>query len=196
MATKIMSRIAYSALGKPGGFTPSARYARAVIENASPVPVDTVADAYRSGFEDGQISARADAEAQLARERAERAAIELAFARFDMESALALRETLRATVHALCDDAVLPLALDTQALASRIELAAAMLQRKHDQRIIHIHPEDLALVRDSVPPELELRPDATIERGGLRVETDDGGVEDGPQQWRRAIAEAFDSCSP
>ena len=107
-----------------------------------------------------------------------------------------LRETLRATVHALCDDAVLPLALDCEALARRIELAAAMLQRKHDQRVIHIHPEDLALVRDSVPPELELRADASIERGGLRVETDDGGVEDGPQQWRRAIAEAFESCAP
>lgn len=192
-----MSRIAYSALGKPGGFTASNRYARAVVEPAAAAePVDAVAEAYRSGFEDGQISARADAEALLVRERAERAAIELAFARFDMESAQALRETLRATVHALCDDAVLPLALDCNALARRIELAAAMLQRKHDQRIIHIHPEDLALVRDSVPPELELRPDATIERGGLRVETDDGGVEDGPQQWRRAIAEAFDSCSP
>lgn len=191
-----MSRIAYSALGKPGGFTPSARYARAVAEKVPSVPVDAVADAYRSGFEDGQIAAKADAEAQLARERAERATVELAFARFDMESAQALRECLRMTVHALCDDAVLPLALDCDALASRIELAAAMLQRKHDQRVIHIHPEDLALVRDSVPPELELRADATLERGSLRVETDDGGVEDGPQQWRRAIAEAFDSCAP
>jgi len=191
-----MSRIAYSSLGKPGGFTPSARYARAVLEEAPATPVDSAAEAYRSGFEDGQISAKADAEAQLSRERAERAAIELAFARFDMESAQALRESLRTTVHALCDEAVLPLALDSEALASRIEVAAAMLQRKHDQRIIHIHPEDLTLVRDSVPPELELRPDATIERGGLRVETDDGGVEDGPQQWRRAIAEAFDSCTP
>jgi flagellar assembly protein FliH len=190
-----MSRIAYSALGKPGGFTPSSRYARVVVEEAPQVPVDPAGDAYRSGFEDGQISARADAEAQLAHERAARANIELAFARFDMESAQTLRDMLRATVHALCDDAVLPLALDSQALASRIELAAAMLQRKHDQRIIHIHPDDLALVRDKVPPELELLPDATIERGGLRVETDDGGVEDGPQQWRRALAEAFDSCA-
>ena len=191
-----MSRVAYSALGRPGGFTPSAHYAPVVVEEAPPVAVDAAAEAYRSGFEDGQVSARADAEAQLARERAERNAIELAFARFDVESAQSLRELLRATVHALCDDAVLPLALDSKALAARIELAAAMLQRKHDQRIIHIHPDDLALVRDSVAPELELLPDASVERGGLRVETEDGGVEDGPQQWRRAIAEALDSCVP
>jgi len=70
-----------------------------------------------------------------------------------------------------------------------------MLQRKHDQRIVHIHPEDLELVKASVPASLELVADGSVERGGLRVETDDGGVEDGPQQWRRALAEIFDSCT-
>ncbi|WP_370297759.1 FliH/SctL family protein [Qipengyuania mesophila] len=100
-----------------------------------------------------------------------------------------------ATVHALCEEAVLPLALDSEGLARRVEAAAAMLQRKHDQRIVHIHPEDLELVKASVPASLELVADGSVERGGLRVETDDGGVEDGPQQWRRALAEIFDSCT-
>ena len=71
-----------------------------------------------------------------------------------------------------------------------------MLQRKHDQRIVHIHPDDLELVRSSVTGDLELVADASVERGGLRVETDDGGVEDGPQPWRRALAEIFDACTP
>ena len=52
-----MSRVAYSALGRPGGFTPSARYAPVVVEEAPPVAVDAAAEAYRSGFEDGQVSA-------------------------------------------------------------------------------------------------------------------------------------------
>jgi len=91
---------------------------------------------------------------------------------------------------------VLPLALDAAGLARRVEAAASMLQRKHDQRIIHINPDDLELVRDSVAGDLELVPDASVERGGLRVETDDGGVEDGPQQWRRALNEIFDTCRP
>ena len=72
--------------------------------------------------------------------------------------------------------------------------AAAMLKRKHDRRIIHIHPDDLELVRDNVAADLELVPDGSVERGGLRVETEDGGVEDGPHQWRRALAEIFDPC--
>ena len=96
----------------------------------------------------------------------------------------------------MCEEAVLPLALDTEGLARRVEAAAAMFQRKHDERIIHIHPEDLELVRGDVSADLELVPDASVERGGLRVETDDGGVEDGPQQWQRALAEIFAACKP
>ena len=147
-------------------------------------------------FEDGQISAHADFEARLKAERAARTAIELAFARFDAASERQLRERMLATVHALCEEAVLPLALDTEGLARRVEAAAAMFQRKHDERIIHIHPEDLELVRGDVSADLELVPDASVERGGLRVETDDGGVEDGPQQWQRALAEIFAACKP
>ena len=43
-------------------------------------------------------------------------------------------------------------------------------------------------------PGLTLVPDATIERGALRIDTEDGGVEDGPGQWRQAIAEALSAC--
>ena len=193
-----MSRIAYAALGKRGSFARNGRYTTPVVEDL-PTPVeaeDAAEKAYRAGYEDGQVSARADFEAQLKAERAERSAIELAFARFDADSGRALRDRMLATVQALCEEAVLPLALDAEGLARRVEAAAAMLQRKQDQRIVHIHPDDLELVRDNLSQDLELVPDGSVERGGLRVETDDGGVEDGPQQWRRALAEIFDTCKP
>ena len=191
-----MSRIAYAALGRPGRFARDGRYAKPQVSE-EPVETEDVAEkAYRAGYEDGQLSARADFDAQLTAERAARSTIELAFARFDAESERQLRDRMLATVHALCEEAVLPLALDSEGLARRVEAAAAMLQRKHDQRIIHIHPEDLELVKASVPASLELVADGSVERGGLRVETDDGGVEDGPQQWRRALNEIFDTCRP
>lgn len=190
-----MSRIAYAALGRRGSFSRNSRYTAAPAETVpAPQSEDAAEKAYAAGYEDGQISARADFDAQLKAERAGRSAIELAFARFDAESERRLRDGLLATVHALCEEAVLPLALDAEGLARRVEAAAAMLQRKHDQRIIHIHPDDLELVKNSVSGDLELVPDGSVERGGLRVETDDGGVEDGPQQWRRALAEIFDTC--
>lgn len=191
-----MSRVAYAALGKRGSFSRDNRYAKIQEDAAPPPPEDAGEKAYRAGYEDGQISAHADFEARLKAERAARTAIELAFARFDAVSERQLRERMLATVHALCEEAVLPLALDTEGLARRVEAAAAMFQRKHDERIIHIHPEDLELVRGDVSADLELVPDASVERGGLRVETDDGGVEDGPQQWQRALAEIFATCKP
>ena len=196
-----MSRIAYASLGRPGAFTPNNRFSRAPAPGqldqaqADPAPTDPLADSYANGYRDGQAAALAQAEEAMQRERRERALIELAFARFDAESERQLRDRMLATVHALCEEAVLPLALDSEGLARRVEAAAAMLQRKHDQRIVHIHPEDLELVKASVPASLELVADGSVERGGLRVETDDGGVEDGPQQWRRALAEIFDSCT-
>lgn len=191
-----MSRIAYAALGKRGSFARDNRYAKLPADVAEPVNDEDAAEkAYRAGYEDGQVAAQADFDARLAAERAARGAIELAFARFDAESQRLLRERLLTTVQTLCEEAVLPLALDTDGLARRVEAAAAMLQRKHDRRVVHLNPADLELVRDNVPPELELVPDGSVERGGLRVETDDGGVEDGPQQWRRALAEAFDTCT-
>ena len=197
-----MSRIAYASLGRPGAFTPNNRFSRAPTPGqldqaqADPAPTDPLADSYASGYRDGQAAALAQAEEAMQRERRERALIELAFARFDAESERQLRDRMLATVHALCEEAVLPLALDSEGLARRVEAAAAMLQRKHDQRIVHLHPEDLELVKASVPASLELVADGSVERGGLRVETDDGGVEDGPQQWRRALAEIFDTCTP
>ena len=171
-----MSRIAYAALGRPGSFARDGRYAKPQVPE-EPVETEDVAEkAYRAGYEDGQLSARADFDAQLTAERAARSAIELAFARFDAESERQLRDRMLATVHALCEEAVLPLALDSEGLARRVEAAAAMLQRKHDQRIVHLHPEDLELVKASVPASLELVADGSVERGGLRVKTDDGGA--------------------
>jgi len=197
-----MSRIAYASLGRPGAFTPNNRFSRAPAPGqldqaqADPAPTDPLADSYANGYRDGQAAALAQAEEAMQRERRERALIELAFARFDAESALSLRENLRATVLALCEDAILPLALDMNGLARRIETAAAMFQRRHDERTILLHPDDLELVKDNVSEGLDLKPDPTVERGGLRVETEDGGVEDGPEQWRRAIEEALGSCAP
>jgi flagellar assembly protein FliH len=69
-----------------------------------------------------------------------------------------------------------------------------MLRRTQDERRVLLNPEDLALVEGRLPPGLAVEPDASVERGGLRIETEDGGIEDGPSQWRRILAEAFRAC--
>ncbi len=160
---------------------------------AAPEP-DPLAEAYARGFADGDAVAR-DQALHAEREReAARAAIELAFARFDEASAADLAERLRQTVHTLCEAAVLPLALDAEGLAARIETAVAMLRRTQDERRVLLNPEDLALVKDRLPHGLTVEGEPSVERGGLRIETEDGGIEDGPSQWRRILTEAFRAC--
>lgn len=192
-------RLPVSELRERRGFTPNVAYHAA----HAPGPAanadisarrDPVDDAYARGREEGRAEAMAEIAQQRAEEDSAREAITLAFARFDDESAKALRERLRETVLALCEDAVLPLSLDIEGLARRVETAAALLQRKTDERIIRLHPRDHALVLPLVDPELTLVADANIEQGGLRIDTEDGGVEDGPAQWRQAIAEALSQC--
>ena len=101
---------------------------------------------------------------------------------------------LRQTVLAQCEQAVLPLAIDAVGLSARITRAVAMLQRAQDERRVLIHPDDLALVHAHLPTGLVVEADPSVERGALRIETPDGGVEDGPSQWRRILAEAFREC--
>ena len=76
----------------------------------------------------------------------------------------------------------------------RIERAVALLRRRQDESRVRLHPEDLALVAGRLPEGLMLEADPTLERGALRVETADGGVEDGPSQWRAILAEALGTC--
>jgi flagellar assembly protein FliH len=155
---------------------------------------DPLMEAYSRGFDDGSEQATESARREACERDAQRTAIELAFARLDEETAADLRERLRLTVLALCEETILPLALDPDGLAARIEKAVAMLQRSQDERRVLLHPDDLALVEGRVPTDLTLEACASVERGALRIETDDGGIEDGPAQWRRILGEAFREC--
>jgi flagellar assembly protein FliH len=190
-----MSSLPLDLLRASGGFTRDPRFFTAAAAGRSVEPeIDIEAEAFRRGFAEGSaqaLQAALDAE----RERdARRDAIDLAFARFDEASAAALSERLRQTVLALCEDAVLPLAVDPQRLAQRIETATAMLQRSQDERRVLLNPEDLKLVEGRLAAGLIVEADAGVERGGLRIETPDGGIEDGPAHWRRMLAEAFGEC--
>ncbi len=187
-------------LGKPAGFSRGGRFAALYGNPAAAKPAelapepDPVTEAYERGYHEGAAHAAEDARlAEQEREMA-RGAIELAFAQLDADDATRLAERLRETVLALCEAAVLPLALDPEGLRKRVERAVGMLQRAQDERVVRLNPEDLVLIGARLPASLTVEADASVERGGLRIETTDGGVEDGPTHWRRALAEAFGQC--
>lgn len=194
-----MSSLPLAQLGQLPQFSREGRFASMFRAPATgPVepaaPADPLAEAYQRGYREGAAAAADDARIAETERDAARSAIELAFAEFDAADAERLRERLRQTVLALCESAVLPLSLDPAGLVARIERAVAMLQRAQDERLVRLHPDDLAIVRERLPAGLAVEPDPGVERGGLRIETADGGVEDGPSLWRRALAEAFREC--
>lgn len=200
------------ALARPAGFLPDARYGAAPAESRPETPPepapplaaceeavqedapDPVAEAFTQGFAAGHEQARMEAEAQAAADAAAREGLMLSFARLDAVLEEELRLRLRETVAALCEAAIAPLAIDEQALTRRIERAVAMLARADDERVVRLHPDDVALVSSRLDSEWQVRPDARLERGTVCIDSPGGGVEDGPATWRLAIAEALHSC--
>lgn len=187
------------------GFTPDMRFSGSirVVDPPSEQIVgtdddeetsDPLADAYTQGFAAG--FEQADTAARLRAEANDKArqALSLSLARLDAELEEQLRLRLRETVAALCESAIAPLALDTNALARRIEKAVSMLARADDERVIRLHPDDIALVSPDLAAQWTVSPDPKLTRGTIRIETASGGIEDGPATWRQAIAEALHDC--
>lgn len=191
-----MSRIAVAAIAASSGFAPDRRFAKLAAPPPPPVApaADPLASAWADGYSEGFAAAETEAQARADEQAAALGQIEFAFARLDAEHEEALRQRLRETVTALCEGAIAPLALDPEALARRVERAAAMLARADDCRVLRLHPDDLELLARRLPEGLAAEPDPTLERGALRMETQSGGIEDGPGQWHRAIAEALAQC--
>lgn len=183
----------------PGGFREDSRFLRSVAP-AVPAPPppepeeDPEARAFAAGYAQGAADAEAAFSEAIAQQDAARTKIELAFGRLDAELARELEARLRDTVLALCAPLLGEYAADAEALAARVKVAAGMLARAADERVIRLHPEDLALVGQRLPEDWHFEPDPALERGALRIEGSAGGVEDGPGTWARALSEALAAC--
>ena len=187
-------------LPQPAGFRADARFGppgtAVVAEPEAPeeeLP-DPVAEGYSRGFEAGYHQAMSAARAKAEADADAAQKLGLAFARLDAALEEELRLRLRDTVAALCEAAIAPLAIDEAALLRRVKAAAGMLARADDERVIRLHPDDMELICAQLPEDWVVEPDASLERGTIRVEAANGGVEDGPATWRHAIGEALHQC--
>ncbi len=187
------------------GFTPDRRFGAGRRASDGPAPAeseasppsdapDPLAEAFSQGFAAGFEQAAQAAQDRAEADAAARAGLRTALDRLDAQAQEQLRLRLRETVAALCESALTPLALDTGALERRIAKAVALFARAEDERVLRLHPADIALVSPELDAQWSLQADAALERGTLRVETPSGGIEDGPAAWRQAIAEALHDC--
>jgi flagellar assembly protein FliH len=188
-----LAALAQGGRGGGGGFARDQRFVtpaeRATGEGAA--PFDPVADAWQRGYAEGVEAATQQAASALAAHDSARATIETALARMDADEAARFARRLKDTVLALCEAVLAEAALAPEALERRVAVAAAMFSRAEDERVIRLHPEDLALVQGRLPDAWHCEPDAGVERGAVLVETPHGGVEDGPTRWRLALEEAL-----
>ena len=183
--------------GGSRGFTQDRRFNRGqspIIAEPPAEAEDPAVKAFAAGYAQGAADAETAFSEALAQQDAARARIELAFGRLDADLARDLEARLRDTVLALCTPLLGDFAADPVALARRVETAAAMLARAADERVIRLHPEDLALVGARLPEDWHFEPDPALERGALRIEGAAGGVEDGPAGWLRTLTEALAAC--
>jgi flagellar assembly protein FliH len=189
-----MSSLPLAALSTSTGFAADPRF----LAGASAMPAHDPEAEQAGAWAEAHAAGRAEAEAECAAMIAERDAtqekLKLTLARLDGEQEELLRQRLYAMIEALCETALTPLRLDADAMLARVHRAAAMLARADDERVLRLHPDDLALIAKALPEGLETHPDPALERGALRLESANGGVEDGPAHWRRAIAEALAQC--
>ncbi len=185
-----MSSLPAALLESARGFEPDDRFGAFAANDTQPEP-----DAREQSFADGYARGMADALARAREEQdaldAARQRIEIAFAELFEADRPRIEARLRETVLVLCDHLIAPLVTDSFALSARITSALDLLRRTEDERVLRLHPEDIPLVEGRLPRDLRVEADPTVERGGLRIEHPDGGVEDGPGQWHRVLAETL-----
>jgi flagellar assembly protein FliH len=78
--------------------------------------------------------------------------------------------------------------------AARIQTAVRLFAAAHNEKTVEVNPADLKLLGGLLPAEWKLVANAEMARSAIRVLTPEGGVEDGPEQWKLALEEAIRTC--
>lgn len=105
-----------------------------------------------------------------------------------------LESRLREAVLALCRQAIDDISIAPDRLAARIQAAVKQLVSGHNEKVIEVSSGDLEALRGTLPAEWTLVANADLPRGAIRVATPEGGIEDGPDQWKLALEEAIRTC--
>lgn len=148
---------------------------------------EALARAYADGVAAGRATAEAEGEARAARQRA----LRLNFRALDEAALEVLADDLAATVLHLCDGVIGEAARDPDALRERCIVAARRIGGAADTLVLHLHPDDIALLGEEALAAMRLAPDAALEPGSVVIEGPEGTISDGPAEWRRAIAAAL-----
>lgn len=150
-------------------------------------------EAYMRGFAEGHAQAKRAGDDAVTQEQARYRELRMAFRALDAAAMEALASDLSATVQALCEQVVGEYALDGAALEKRCEAAARRLGAGPRDLTLTLHPENRAQLSADAFPGWRVEEDAAMAPGALRLTSADGAVREGPDDWRRAFAQALAS---
>jgi flagellar assembly protein FliH len=156
----------------------------------TPAP-DARAEAVKAAFARGKAAGRAEAAAEAEDRAARHRALRLTFHALDEAALGVLAEDLAATVMTLTEGVLGVAAIDRTGLIARCEAAACRIGGAAESLVLLLHPDDIALIGAEGLAGWRIVPDPAVSRGGLRIESPEGAVSDGPEEWRRAIAAAL-----
>lgn len=155
----------------------------------APAP-DPRAEAVRAAFARGKVAGRAEAAAEAEDRAARHRALRLTFHALDEAALGVLAEDLAATVMTLTQAVLGEAAVDREGLLARCTEAARRIGGAAESLALHLNPDDIAMIGPEGLAGWNIVPDPALARGALRIESPEGAVSEGPEEWRRAIAAA------
>lgn len=148
---------------------------------------DLQATAFAQGFEEGRNAV----EEMVAEERAGIAALAASLEVLKPQPSQALAMLLSETVERLVRQIMGTVEIDRDTLIERAEKAAELIGEEAGPMRLRLHPEDLELLSDAAL-DTPLLADHNLPRGTIRLENDEGWIEDGPEARLERLRAALD----
>lgn len=148
-------------------------------------------DPIAEAFARGEVAGREAAQVEYQEQAERKVRLRQTFRALDQAAMDALAADLAQTVAALCAKSLADYIPAPDALKRRCLEAAQRLGGGAGQSTLYLHPDDLLVIDKEGLGDWTIIGDPGVERGGLRLEAQDGSVSDSPSDWRRAIAAAI-----
>ncbi len=158
-------------------------------------PLDPLIEAHQAGYDAGYAAARAENDAQTARDLVLLEGIAAALKSDERVDRECIARQLRQTVLHLVARLVGETGISADLLAGRVEAASDLLADASESAILRVNPADVALLEGRLPETVFAVGDAHLARGSFVLEAASTIVEDGPELWLEQLTRALDKVA-